>query len=345
MKSENSFNNFEWKTNQKGKFYLSARPEKPSELPADEEAFPIDLNFQQFNRLADGNVGLSNGHEIKTDLGELIVDRIEGEVVYAKLKEGEGEEMIIPFDTITYKKTLNFAIVGKNKVKTLTQSFNWNLSLNTISNLLAEIIQVPASLMKFTANDEEVCMTLAIKNLTVGETDVIYVTFANSIEKTNKFQRSTNKDYSLYDAKNLVTFSVDYPLIISGLGFFRHTDNISCDYEFFLYEEVAKDERQLIYCIPKLTVKHNEVDSYYVLRYSIPPIAIQPYKRYYAVINFLSKDMRTYYCSSCSADIQCEGVNFRFYEDKPGEFSSYRTSNSSGHFPYVDFKFASSYLD
>lgn len=336
------FSNMVWKEGPKGTWYLDKREYNSGDANQTDE--PDFINFDIVNDdKPDEEITFVENDRVIFDTKIHTITSIENNEIFIKLTD-DSEKFIATKDVITKFLHLNALIVGKSKSFLLEKiNININEDLSYLKGLLAEYLSVTKEILVVNYKGKEISETDKIHSLPeIKENDTFIIGFLKNEELL--FQRSTSKDYSWNDRKNLIPFNVDKNIIITAVGFFRHTEtNLSAIYDFFLYEVNGNGSKILLYSLSNIIVNSNDCDGYYVKKVSISPTPIKANVKYYAYVYYKgNSDMRTYYVYTGNSEVTVSGVKIRFFEVAESE---HRCSTTSGHLPYIYFKFANPYSE
>jgi hypothetical protein len=276
------------------------------------------------------------------ELGKFKVNKVEEGQAFLKGAESEEE---IPIPVINCKKFLNFnfLIVGKTQIHSFEKfEININKNISYVKDILAEYLEVPRALIQLHFKDTKFTddQVYFLYDLQIADNETFIISFKESEEFC--YARSINKDYSWSDAKNFIPFTVDKKIIVTGFGFFRHYESSPAVYDFLLYEvdKNNNNNKSLILMLSNVKVLGNEADAFMVKKVIVNPICLKENVVYHAYVIFKATDMKTYFISSGNSLSVVEGVTFKILEETE---DGYRSSSTSGHMPYIYFKFDNAY--
>lgn len=329
--SKTFLNNLIWKENNKGKFYLDKRECQPVEVSSETEPEIICFDMDGFE-IEKVNHNINPGDWVISELGKSEVSKIEEDLLFLKIGE---EEIPVSIDNVKNKIFLNFLILGKIKNHFIEKiPFSLKTEILGIKKILSEYLSISADPIEISHKDKIVPNETILHSLEINENDTLLISFVQKDEFI--FKRSQSKDYSWYDQKNVIPFSVDKSILVYAFGFFRHTDSVASTYDFSLYEEKEDGSRILVTQMSNVKVLPSECDSNYVKRVPLPKeILLKGETKYRAYVNYKISDQRTYFSYSASSDQTFEGVRFRFTDTVE---DGHRCSSTSGHLPYIYFK-------
>jgi hypothetical protein len=329
--SQSFLNNLIWKESTKGKFYLDKRECQPVESTSETEPEIICFDMDGFEIEKD-NQNINSGDWVISELGKSEVSKIEENQVFLKLGE---EEIPLPLENVRNKINLNFLILGKTKNHFIEGvPFSLKTEISEIKKLLSEYLNISADPIEISHKDKTLSNETILHTLEINENDTLLVSFLHKDEFI--FKRSQSKDYSWYDQKNVIPFTVDKSILVYAFGFWRHTDSVLSSYDFTLYEEKADGSRVLITQLNNVKVMPSECDSNYVKRVPLPKeILLKGETKYKAYVYYKISDQRTYFAYSGSSEQTFEGVKFKFTDTVE---DGHRCSSTSGHLPYIYFK-------
>jgi len=338
LETVDSFSNLIWKEGPKGTWYLDKN--ECSQNDKNDHNEPEFVNFDMENEAKEeSEEKIAQYDKIFYNSKIHTVESIEEDFVL--IKEGENENFPVTMDLIKKYIKINALIVGKTKTFLMENlNFNINHQISNFKLLLSEYLSISSEIILLYHNSKELPEGEKLGNYEVKEGDTIVVGFVKNEELI--FKRSSSKDYSWYDRKNIIPFTVDKNITVTAFGFFRHYDsNFPAIYDFFLYEVNESGVKKLIYSSNNLTVNGSEVDDYFVKKVPISPTNIKANVKYYAYIYYKgNSDMRTYYVYCGSSEVTVKGVKIKFLEYNEPD---HRSSSTSGHLPYIYFKLSNPY--
>jgi hypothetical protein len=330
-KSQSFLNNLIWKESNKGKFYLDKRECLPVESSSENEPeiLCFDMDGYEEEKV---NHNINSGDWVISELGKSEVSKIEEDLVYLKIGE---EEVPITIENVKNKLFLNFLILGKTKNHFIEKiPFSLKTEILEIKKNLSEYLNISADPIEISHKDKILSNETILQSLEINENDTLLISFLQKDEFI--FKRSQSKDYSWYDQKNVIPFTVDKSVLVYAFGFWRHTDSVPSTYDFTLYEEKEDGSRILVTQMSNVKVMPSECDSNYVKRVQLPKeILLKGEVKYRAYVYYKTSDQRTYFSYSASSDQTFEGVRFKFTDTVE---DGHRCSSTSGHLPYIYFK-------
>jgi hypothetical protein len=329
-------NQFIWKESSKGKFFLDKRECFTAESTQEAYTEILTFDMEGYERDPEGLTTFQPGETVVSELGKLEVVKVEENQVFLKMGE---DEIPVPMESVKNKLNLNFLILGKTKNHLIEKVLiTLSSDFSSIKNLLSEYLSIPSESITLSFKENIISNETVLHKLEIAEEDTILVSFALRDELV--FKRSGNKDYSWYDAKNVIPFNVDKNILVSAFGFWRHTDNVLATYDFSLYEMRSDGSKHLVTQLNGVKVLTSECDSEYIKKVSVTPLLLKAGTNYKAYVYYKIADQRTYFSYSCSNDQVFEGVRFRFTEVVE---ANHKCSSTSGHLPSIYFKIYNPY--
>jgi hypothetical protein len=340
--SQDSFSKMIWKEGPHGTWYLAKREYQTTDTNTIDE--PEFINFDLVNEdKPDEEKTFNENEKVIVDSKMHTIASMENDEIFIKLTD-DSEKFPTTKDLINKFLNFNILIVGKTKTYLLEKiKLNINDDFSYLKGLLAEYLSIPKDILIINYNTKEISETDKIFSLPeLKEGDTFVIGFVKNQELF--FQRSSSKDYSWYDRKNLIPFVVDKNIIITAVGFFRHYEsNMPAIYDFFLYEIDINGSKKLINSLSNVTVNANECDAYYVKKVTISPTHIKANVKYYAYIYYKgNNEMRTYYVYNGNNEVIVNGIKIRFFDAFQ---SDHKCSTTTGHLPYIYFKFDNPYSE
>jgi len=324
-----------WKESAKGKWYLDKREQQTEKKDFDlKDDFDI-LEFEMagYDIEKDETRQMKEGDFVFSELGRNKINKIEEGQAFLQMGETE-----IPVPSINVKKYIhmNILIVTRSNTFNLDQiEIDINKTILDLIKHVADLVNLLPSLIiayykdkKIDSNDKK------LHELEVVDNDNIMFVLKESPEYICK--RSTSKDYSSSDRKHVTAFSTDKPIIVTGFSFFRNYENGPAVYDLSVYEVTEDGARIPLSIMTNFTVNANDVDNFSMKKANITEFEVKPHVKYFCYIDFKLNSMKTYYFNSGSENIEVEGIKFKFHDVSD---SAYKCSKTSGHLPFIFFKF------
>ena len=342
QENKNFLEKLTWKESAKGKWYLDRREQQGEikEIQRNEDFDILEFEWGGYDIEKDDSRVLKVDEFVICELGTYKINKIEDNQAFLQMGETE-----VPVPLISVKKLINIDFI----IVTKTNSYNLNqieLDLNqTISdahkhvadllNLIPGLLVIYFKDVKIESNDKK------IHTLDINENDKIVMVLKESPEYICK--RSSSKDSTSCELKHMTAFSCDKPIIVYGFGFFRNYDaNIPAVYDISVYEMTEEGAKIPLSILTNIRVLSSEVDAQYLKKVNVPEFEVKPHIKYYLYVHFKNSDMKTYFFNSGLDTVDSDGVKFKFHQvDETG----YKCSKSSGHLPWIYYKFNSPLKD
>jgi hypothetical protein len=326
---ENFLEKLLWKENAKGKWILGKRECLNVEGSEIEETDIITFDMAGYDE--ENTDKIAEGQFVLSEMGKLKVNKIEEGQAFLQLEE--GEPIPVPLETVRKFINVNIVLLGKSKNHLLENfSIDINSSPQTFKSNLSERINIREEDINIYHNEKKLeCEYFHLSEIKDGDTLLVGFEQPEFV-----YKRSTSRDYSWYDQKNLIPFIVDKSIIVSAFGFFKHTDTMPSIYDLFLYEITESDDKILVLSLQNVKIMPSECDSdMYVKKVSFKPIILKANVKYYAYVNYKISDQRTYHCYYGTADQTIGGVRFRILDAYQ---EGYKSDTTRGHLPYIVFR-------